>query len=189
MSAAEPLGTMSYAEYLAFERDAEVKHEYVNGRVYAMAGGSTEHSRLQARLVAELTLALGDRPCEVFTSDLRVRVLETGLSTYPDVSVICGRIDRAIDDHHAATNPSLLAEVLSDGTEGRDRGEKWRHYQRIPSLQTYLLLSQTEPRVEVYRRAGDVWQYESAGPGERLRLDDHGLHLDVDALYRSKIAR
>jgi Uma2 family endonuclease len=188
MTAAELVGTMSYAEYLAFEREAETKHEYVNGQVYAMAGGSTEHARLGARLGAQLLQTLGTRPCEVFNSDLRVRVLETGRSTYPDVTVICGHIERAPDDQHAATNPLLIAEVLSEGTEGQDRGDKWRHYQRIASLQVYVLVSQAEPRVEVYRRAGDLWQYQAAGPGERLQLDDGGLSLDVDALYRSSLA-
>jgi Uma2 family endonuclease len=187
MSAAELVGPMSYAEYLAFEREAETKHEYVNGQVYAMAGGSTEHARLAARLGALLLQALTRRPCELFNADLRVRNLETGRSTYPDVTMICGRIERAPDDPHAATNPMLIAEVLSEGTESLDRGDKWRHYQRIASLQTYVLVSQAEPRVEVYRRAGNVWQYQAAGPGEQLLLDDQGLCIDVDALFRSNL--
>jgi Uma2 family endonuclease len=179
---------MSYAEYLALERDSDSKHEYVNGQVYAMAGGTTEHSRLALRLGAQLLQGLGDRPCEVFNSDLRVRNLETGRASYPDVTVICGRIEHAPDDEHAATNPILIAEVLSDNTESQDRGEKWRHYQRIRSLQIYLLVAQYEPRVEVFRRVGDVWQYQAAGAGERLQLDEHGLSVDVDALYRSNLA-
>jgi Uma2 family endonuclease len=187
MTAAELIGSMSYAEYLAFERDAEAKHEYVNGQVYAMAGGSAEHARLAMRLGAMLLQALGDRPCEVFSADLRVRNRETGRSTYPDVTVICGHIDHADDDEHAATNPMLIAEVLSDGTESQDRGDKWRHYQRIPSLKVYVLVSQAEPRVEVFRRRGDTWQYQAAGAGERLQLDDAGLSLEVDALYRSAL--
>jgi Uma2 family endonuclease len=185
MTAPQLVGTMSYAEYLEFERTAETKHEYVNGQVYAMAGGSTEHARLAARVAAQLLQALGARPCEVFSSDLRVRNLVTGRSTYPDVTVICGHLDRAPDDEHAATNPMLIVEVLSESTESHDRGDKWRHYRRIPSLQTYVLVSQAEPQIEVFRRVGDVWQYQAAGPGEQLQLDDHGLCLDVDALYRS----
>lgn len=176
---------MSYAEYLAFEREAETKHEYVNGEVYAMAGGTPEHARLAARVMAQLLRALDDRPCEVFSSDLRVRIMATGRSTYPDVTVVCGRLDRAADDEHAVINPMLIVEVLSEGTESQDRGDKWRHYQRIESLQTYVLVSQDEPMVEVFRRAADAWRYQPAGPGQRLVLDDHGLTLDVDALYRS----
>lgn len=187
MTAAQLIGAMSYAEYLELERDAETKHEYVNGQVYAMAGGSTEHARLAARVTGQFLQGLSDRPCEVFSADLRVRNLATGRSTYPDVTVICGHIQRAPDDQHAATNPMLIVEVLSEGTESQDRGDKWRHYQRIPSLQAYVLVSQAEPQVEVFRRVGDVWQYQAAGPGERLQLDDQGLVIDVDALYRSAL--
>jgi Uma2 family endonuclease len=149
-AAGENLGAMSYAEYLAFEHRAETKHEYIDGQVHAMAGGSTEHARLTARLIHQLGQARAGRPCEVFSSDLRVRNVESGHSTYPDVTVVCGRIERAPDDEHAATNPRLIAEVL----------------------------------VEVFRRSGDVWQYQAAGPGQRLELDE-GLSLDIDALYHS----
>ncbi len=182
---AEGQGTMSYAEYLAFEHSAETKHEYIDGHVHAMTGGSTEHARLTARVIHQLVQALAGRPCEVFSSDLRVHNVESGRSTYPDVTLVCGRIERAPDDEHAATNPRLIAEVLSASTEAYDRGDKWRDYRRLASLQTYVLVSQTQPLVEVYRRSGDVWQYEAAGPGQRLLLDDDGLRLDVDALYHS----
>lgn len=188
MTAAELVGSMTYAEYLALERESETKHEYANGRVHAMAGGSPEHARLAMRLGAQLLTSLGERPCEVFNSDLRVRVVETGRSTYPDVTVICGEVQRPPDDEQAATNPILIVEVLSESTETQDRGEKWRHYQRLASLRTYVLVSQTEARVEVFRRVGDVWQYEAAGAGDRVRLDEDGLVLDVDALYRNKLA-
>lgn len=176
---------MTYGEYLALEHESEVKHEYVDGVAVAMAGGSPEHARLAVRVSAQLLAALAGRPCEVFSSDLRVRNMATGRSSYPDVTVICGRIERAEDDNQAVTNPKIIVEVLSDGTELHDRGDKWRDYRRLASLQSYVLVSQSEPLVEVYRRTGDVWQYESAGPGQRLRVDDEGTSLDVDAIYRS----
>ena len=190
--AAQPIGQMSYAEYLAFEREAQGKHEYVNGEVYAMAGGSPEHARLAIRIAAQLLQSLVDRPCEVFSSDLRVRNLVTRWSTYPDLTVVCGRLQRAPDDEQAVVNPMLVVEVFSDGTESQDRGDKWRHYQRIESLQTYVLVSQAEPLVEVFQRVGsgsgtgsDAWRYQAAGPGQQIALDDQGLTLDVDLLYRS----
>lgn len=188
--APEPSQAMSYAEYLERERDAELKHEYRDGFAHAMAGGSPEHARLAARLIVQLSAGLAGRPCEVFSSDLRVRNVETGRSSYPDVSVVCGRIERAPDDDQAATNPQIIIEVLSDSTEVHDRGDKWRDYRRLPSLRAYVLVSQTEPLVEVYRRAGDLWQYEAAGPGQRLRLGDEdlSLELDVDQLYRSGLS-
>ncbi len=140
---------MTYAEYLALERASEVKHEYVNGEAYAMAGGSPEHARLQGRALHVLTLALAGKRCDVFTSDLRVRIEATGRSTYPDVTVVCDRIDRAGDDPDAITNPALIVEVLSDSTEAEDRGAKWAHYQRLASLKHYVLVSQREQRVEI----------------------------------------
>jgi Uma2 family endonuclease len=179
---------MSYAEYLAFEREAQRKHEYINGDVYAMAGGSPEHARLAIRLAAQLLQSLADRPCEVFSSDLRVRIMSTGRSTYPDVTVVCGRLVRAPDDEQAVVNPILVAEILSDGTENQDRGDKWRHYQRIESLQTYVLVSQAEPLIEVFRRVDDAWRYQTASAGQQIALDDRGLTLDVDMLYRSGLA-
>ena len=188
MAAAERLGSMSYADYLTLERESMTKHEYADGQVYAMAGGSPEHAWLAMRLGAQLLATLGDRPCEVFNSDLRIRVVETGRSTYPDVTMICGEVRRAPDDEHAATNPTLIAEVLSESTETQDRGEKWRHYQRLPSLRAYVLIAQAEARVEVFRRVADLWQYEAAGEGQHVRLDDDGLVLDVDALYRTNLA-
>lgn len=186
--APEPAREMSYAEYLAFEKDAETKHEYVNGMVYAMAGGSVEHGRLTMRIGAALLRGLEGRPCEVLSSDVRVRIEASGRSTYPDATVVCSEIQRASDDTEAIVNPTVLVEVLSPSTETSDRGEKWAHYQLLPSLQEYVLVSQDERRIEVYRRTGaDEWAYRvvTAGTLELASLD---VHLDVDALYHSPLA-
>lgn len=183
---------MSYAEYLALEGAAETKHEYVNGRVYAMAGGSPEHARLAGAILARLTTALVGKPCAPFTSDLRVRVVATGRSTYPDVTVVCEKIERAADDADAATNPIVIVEVLSDGTESADRGDEWMHYQRIASLREYVLVSQSTQRIEVYSRdAGspDDWHYRESGAGASARLPSLDVTLDVDAIYASPLER
>lgn len=174
---------MSYAEYLALERGAATKHEYVQGRVYAMAGGTPEHGRLAARLARLIGNALVGRPCEVFNSAVRVRIRATGRATYPDLSVVCGRLERDGDDADALVNPVALFEVLSDSTEASDRGDKWAHYQRIDSLQEYVLISQREPRVEVFRREGAHWTYEDARAGQRVRLASVGSELAVDELF------
>ncbi len=177
---------MTYAEYLSRERTSERKHEYVNGRVYAMAGGSPEHARLAARIIAALLSALEGKPCEPYTSDLRVRIVATGRSTYPDVTVVCGALERADDDPDAVTNPALLAEVLSDTTEGDDRGDKWAHYQRIPSLREYVLVSQRSHRIEVYSRdpaQADLWHYREFGAGAFVQLPALGVQLSVDGVY------
>ena len=131
MSEARDLRRMSYVEYLAFEEASETKHEWIDGAVVAMSGGSPEHSRLQARMIVALTAALTGKPCAPFTSDLRVVVADAKRSTYPDVTVICDQIQQAEADPHAATNPTVHVEVLSPNSEADDRGEKWALYQRI----------------------------------------------------------
>jgi Uma2 family endonuclease len=105
---------MTYAEYLAAEARAEVRHEYLNGEVWEVAGGTIEHGALAAAIAGELRAVLRGKPCRAFSSDVRIRVLETGLTTYPDLSVVCGQLETAPDDADAITNPLVLVEVLSD---------------------------------------------------------------------------
>lgn len=183
-----PIAQMTYAEYVASEAISPVKREFLRGQVYAMAGGTPEHGALAAAVIGELREALRGKPCRVYSSDLRVRILETDMATYPDVSVICGRIETASDDPNAAINPKLLVEVLSESTEAYDRGSKAAHYRRIPSLQEYVLVAQDEPRIEVYRRNDDGgWVLFEARPGERLELRSISVSLDVDAVYENPL--
>lgn len=180
---------MTYAEYVAAEATSEVRHEYLSGEVWEMAGGTPEHSALAAAVIRELGASLRGKPCRTFTSDLRVRVLDTGLTTYPDVSVVCGQIETAPDDEDAVTNPVVLVEVLSEATEGYDRGAKAAHYRRIPSLREYVLVSQGEPRVEVQRRLDSGrWELLEARPGETIELSSLGVRLDVSAVYANPLA-
>jgi Uma2 family endonuclease len=181
---------MTYSAYLAAEATADVKHEYLRGEVFAMAGGTPPHARLAAAVIGELRNALADRPCEVFTSDLRVRIEATDLSTYPDVTVVCGDFQHSDLDVNAATNPILIVEVLSESTEAYDRGEKFAHYRRLPSLREYLLVSSGEPRLESYaRNAAGEWVLHEAGPGESLTLRSlDGVRLETDAIYRNRLA-
>jgi Uma2 family endonuclease len=179
---------MSYAEYLAAEALAEVRHEYLNGEVWAMAGGTPEHSALAAAVILELGNALRGKRCRAFTSDVRVRISETGLTTYPDVSIVCGQLETAPEDKDAITNPIVLVEVLSDSTEAYDRGAKAAHYRRIPSLREYVLVSQNEPRIEVHRRTeSGRWELLEARPGETIELASLGVRLDVAAVYANPL--
>ncbi len=184
----EPAANMGYAEYLAHEADAETKHEYADGLVFAMAGGTLEHARLSGRLAFLLGVALEGKPCNVFSSDARVRVAATNRSTYPDLSVVCGPVEHASDDPHALVNPAVIVEVLSEGTERGDRGEKFRHYRRLASLREYVLVAQDEARVEVFRREADVWTFREHGPGQRVVLASIGASFEVDALYADPAA-
>jgi Uma2 family endonuclease len=193
MQHAAPPTRMTHAEYLALEEKSETKHEYVNGEVFAMAGGTIEHGALAAAVTVALGNALQGRPCRVLSSDVRVRVKATGLSTYPDVSVVCNKVETDADDEHGVLNPSLIVEVLSDSTEAYDRGEKAAHYRRLPSLREYVLLSQHEPRIEVHRRneRGNWELVAEARKGERAELRACGdpIVLDVDALYRDPLSQ
>lgn len=173
----------TYEEYLSYERDSGLKHEFEDGEIYAMAGGSRRHNALASRVSAALEAAR-TADCVAFQSDQKVRVLETGKATYPDASMVCGPIegDPADPTGPTITNPSLIVEVLSASTEDEDRGNKWQHYQRIGSLQEYVLVSQTSPRIEVYRRmdAGG-WEYRETVEGT-VKLQG-GATLDLASLY------
>lgn len=184
---AEPAIRTSYADYLTFERTAPTKHEYVAGMVVAMAGGTPEHARLASSLGRLLGNAIEGRPCAVFSSDLRVRIAETNRSTYPDLTVVCGRRETADDDGDAIVNPTILVEVLSDSTEADDRGEKFAHYRRLGSLQEYVLVAQKARRVEVYRREGERWVLTEHGPGAIVELPSIAAHIPVDDIYRDPL--
>ena len=139
-------------EYLEIERAADERHEYYRGQMYLMPGGSLRHSVISTNILSELSNALKRRPCIVVNSDMRMRVAEDGLYTYPDISVVCG--DPKFADRRTDTllNPSLIVEVLSPSTERKDRGFKFAQYRTLASLQEYALVSQEEHRVEVFRR-------------------------------------
>ena len=189
MQARVLVGRMSYAEYAASEAAAEARHEYLRGEVYAMAGGTLEHAALAAALAREVGVALAGRPCRTFSADARVRIEATDMTTYPDLSVVCGELVRAAGDERAIVNPIVIFEVLSDSTEGYDRGAKASHYRHIPSLQEYVLVSQNEHHVEVQRRnASGHWEIHEFGIGDQVRLESLDVALSLDALYRNPLA-
>ncbi len=182
--------TFTFAEYLQQERASDTKHELVNGEIFAMAGGTPEHARLAMSVGARLLSQLSGRPCAVFSADLLIRVRATGLATYPDLSVVCGRLERDPEDANTVVNPIVLVEVLSDSTERYDRGEKFAHYRRIPSLKEYVLVSQQAPRIEVFRRNEDgrSWTLHVADVSESVQLTSIGCELAVDEVYASALA-
>ena len=185
MGAAERL-KLSYQDYLALERESDQRYEYLAGEAWAMAGGTPRHSGLKVNATIVVGSALGGGPCRVYDSDLKVRVAATGLATYPDLTVVCGGLERHPEDPNAITNPTLVFEVLSSTTERWDRGDKFLHFQRIPSLKQFVLVGQDEPRIEVYTRAQHgTWTYRVYAAGERVPLTSVGMELEVDALYRN----
>lgn len=181
----------TYADYVALERISPTKHEYLDGEIYAMAGGSEEHSALAAEALRLLGNAVGDRPCRTHTSDLRIYVESAGLATFPDGSVICGPLEQHPPSPEAtALNPSVLVEVTSDSSEDYDTTEKLEYYRTIPSLRDYVIVSHRERRVTVHSRDADgAWVESVAIAGASARVQALDLDLSVDELYRaSRIA-
>ncbi|MET0397415.1 MAG: Uma2 family endonuclease [Longimicrobiaceae bacterium] len=177
--------TLSPEEYLVRERAAEYRSEYLAGEVRAMTGASRKHNRIAMNLGALLHGRLRGGPCEPFMSDMRVKVERTGAYFYPDVVVACGA--SRLEDEHQDTllNPVVIVEVLSPSTADYDHAAKWEHYRRIPALMDYLLLSQSEPRVERYtRQAEGLWLFsETSGLDADLRLDSIGCTLALRDVY------
>lgn len=183
MSAAERLKT-TYAEYLALERSSGLRHEFVDGFAYAMAGGEPEHARLALSIGAELRQLLRGGPCRAFSSDLKVRVPASGNAYYADVAVVCGPVARDLVDPLAVTNPTMLVEVLSPSTELFDRGEKFADYRGFASLQHYVMVTVGRRRIEHYRRNPDAtWTLTVAVAGESIALPELGGRLAVDDVY------
>lgn len=175
---------MTYAEYVAAEASAPVRHEYVGGVAVAMAGGSIEHGRLIARLVALLAERLAGKPCIALSSDVRVRVRAADRASYPDVLVVRAEIQRDPDGDHAVVNPTLIIEVLSESTEAVDREEKLADFRRLPSLTEYVLVSQRERRIDLYRKSAPRrWSLDELGRGERVTLASVGVEVSVDEVY------
>jgi Uma2 family endonuclease len=152
--------SLTYAEYLDLERAEDVRHEFLDGVAVAMSGGTPRHAKVKINVAAVFVNALGTGPCQPYDSDLKVRVLDTGLATYPDLAVVCGTLERHPEDKNAVTNPSLLVEVLSPSTQAWDRGDKFMHYRRIASLLDVVFVDPDALRVEHYHREADgSWRY------------------------------
>lgn len=146
---------LSPEEYLEIERQSEERNEYFNGEMFAMAGGTPPHALIISNVVRELGQQLKRKPCQVYSSDLRLRVSPAGLYTYADVMIICGKIQLADGRKDTVMNPTLIVEVLSESTRDYDRGQKFQHYRSLPSLIDYLMVAQTESHVEHWTRQSE----------------------------------
>jgi Uma2 family endonuclease len=173
----------TYEEYLALDEASNVKLEYYAGDIYAMAGGTPEHAALSLQVGSSLNVQLEGGLCRVYGSDLRIRVLATGLATYPDATVVCGPLERDPEGKNTVLNPTLVVEILSPSTASYDCGEKREHYEQIPSLREIVFVAHDHRRIETHRREPGSWSVHRAGPGESVALDSIGCRLDVDGLY------
>jgi Uma2 family endonuclease len=182
----EPSKTITREAYLSLERKAELKSEFVDGDVFAMAGASREHNLIAANIVRVLGNQMLDRPCNFYPSDMKVRIERMDAYTYPDIAIAC---DPEIfeDDHRdVLMNPLAIMEILSESTEAYDRGRKFAHYQFIPSFIEYILISQLSPRVERFVRQNDgTWIYSIYGAmGEIVPVGSVNCELPVSEIYR-----
>lgn len=175
------------SEYLQYEQEALERHEYRNGEIIAMAGGTYNHSLIVANTIRELGIALKGKPCRVLDSNLRIRSRRVPLFTYPDISVVCGEPQFDPDDRSGQTiiNPRVLIEVLSPSTEAYDRGAKFNFYRQLEPLEEYVLISQDAPRIETfYRQPEGTWLFAAVGELEsRVRLRSLGLELLLQEIY------
>ena len=175
----------SKSEYVTLENAAQYKSEYLDGQIYAMAGGSPNHSRLGGKVFSLLDAQLRGKPCEPFNGDTRVEIRANGMTFYPDALVACPPLEYSPDDPYALTNPVTIIEVLSPSTEKFDRSDKWAHYQLIPTLRDYVLISQDKMRVEHYARQSDnrwllsIYQQ----PEETARLEAVDCLLKLADVY------
>jgi len=180
---------MTSPEYLEWERCQESKHEYFNGDVFAMTGASRKHNLITANLLAGLHTQLRNKPCEIYSSDMRVKVSPTGLYTYPDIVVVCGepQFEDAILD--TLLNPILIVEVLPHSTENYDCGRKFGHYRCLPSLQEYLLVAQDQCQVEHYvRQPDEAWLLrEYQHPEDQLQITVLNCELSLAEMYEKVI--
>lgn len=175
----------SSAEYLELERQAETRHEYVDGEIYEMAGASQRHNRISVNMVRLLDNQLLERDCNVYGSDMRVKITATEKYTYPDVVAVCG--EEFFEDKNEDTllNPMLIVEVLSKSTEAYDRGGKFEYYQTIESFQEYVLIAQEPFRVEQFvRKDTSIWTYfEFRKPDDVVKLNSINCELSLKDIY------
>lgn len=176
----------TYADYVGLEKYSDVKHEFFDGEIYAMAGGSEDHAALAVAVTAVLLAAVGDRPCRVTSSDLRIYVEAVGLATFPDGAVICGPLEQHPPSPEAtAVNPVVVLEVTSDSSEEYDTGDKLEAYKTISTLRECIIVSHRERRITVHRREGDRWTMRSAIIGGKVTVETLGAELVVDSIYRN----
>lgn len=148
-------------EYLTLERQAAYRSEYYRGEIFAMAGSSSEHNLMAGNLKTYLHRPLRERGCRMYLLEMRLKVMATGLLTYPDAMIVCGQTRYADEHVDTVLNPIVIFEILSDSTEAFDRGKKFDHYRRIPTLQAYILISQERALVERFLRESDVeWKLQ-----------------------------
>ena len=181
MSAQPELFNIPVAEYLKLELDSNIRHEYIAGQVYAMTGGSREHDQIIVNILTRLRTDLRGSGCRVFSSNMKVRIEVLDLFYYPDISVTCDPQDR---EKYFNRRPCLIVEVLSPSTTRIDRNEKLHNYRQLESLREYVLVSQTEMKVEIYRKdQSGNWNLQTLNAGDMMELESVGVAMAIAEIY------
>ncbi len=176
---------ISLEEYFKLEETSEIKYEYYQGKIFALAGASENHDLIAMAVGRCLGNQLDDTPCRPYSSDFRLKIEAMKVYTYPDISVICGETRLADGRQDVFTNPTVLIEILSESTEAYDRGQKTEFYRTIPSLREYLLIAQHRPHVERYRRQDADWLLtEYSTLAAEVMLDSIGCTLSLATIYK-----
>jgi Uma2 family endonuclease len=186
MSALPATTAITIEKYLEQEETALEKHEYYYGEVFAMAGATIDHNTIVGNAIAEINSFLKGKACRVFPSDLKVHIEANSLFTYPDLSIVCGPPETWNNRSDTITNPAVIIEVVSRSTESYDRGQKFKLYRAIPSLQEYILISSTEVLLEHYKKQNpQVWSFnERKELGDALKIETVQFACPLSEIYR-----
>lgn len=183
----QPVQHLTISDYAALERETETRYEYHNGEVNAMSGGTLAHGLICGNVFGELRTVLRKqgKACTPTTSGVKLHIQATNRFLYPDAMVICDKLKPSEAEPNAVTNPTVIFEVLSKGTAGYDRGEKFYHYRQIDTLQEYILLEQDKPELEMYRRQSGLWDIvRFSGYESSLYIPSLDTNLKLSELYR-----
>jgi Uma2 family endonuclease len=181
--ALQPEHWISPEEYHEIERTSEIKYEYIDGHIYAMSGGTTDHATIAGNMFTTLKAHLRGKTCRVFNSDVKVQPSESeNPSYYPDITVTCNPDDYK-QGSSVIRSPRFIVEVLSPSTEYKDRGRKLRDYRASPSLEEYVIISTRYQQVEIFHRTGEAWAYRQFIAGQEVTLISIDLTIPVSAIY------
>ncbi len=187
---AKKLNSISFEEYVKIEQETGMKHEFHNGEIYAMSGGTISHGVIAGNIFASLFVALSNKksPCRPLNSEIKLKLKKGNKYVYPDSMVVCGELEGPEDGKDAITNPTVIVEVLSKSTEGYDRGDKFSFYRQIPTLKEYILIDQYKAYIDVYTKKSDLWKITSIkGLGESLFLESLDIEIPLEAVYRDVV--
>jgi Uma2 family endonuclease len=185
---ARKLDKISVAEYLEIERSTQTKHEYHDGLIYAMSGGTLEHGLICGNTYGEIRNALRNQSneCIPINSEVKLHLVKANKYVYPDVMVVCGPIEKAKEEPNAITNPKVIIEVLSKTTESYDRGDKFHNYRQITTLEEYILIDQYKAQVEIYTRKSDLWRITLIkGLDQELILESLNIVIPLEYIYEN----